>query len=95
MHALQSHSAPQAVGSALTDFALRYNCVYDNACAQWLRSEGAAWPAVLQYEGDAWSDEAVEWCRIEGCDSPEGPSQEELQEQALLEEVGELQQPQE
>jgi hypothetical protein len=41
--------------------------------AQWLRSEGAAWPTVLEYDGDAWSAEAVAWCRTEGCDSPLPP----------------------
>jgi hypothetical protein len=43
--------------------------------AQWLRTEGAAWPAALQHVGYAWSAEAIAWCRTEGCDSPVGPLQ--------------------
>eukprot|EP00953_Heterococcus_sp_UTEX-ZZ885_P015809 8906-Heterococcus_DN1.PRE.11 len=46
---------------------------------KWLRSEGAAWPAVLQFENAAWSAGAVAWCRSEGCDSPL-PLEEPLQE---------------
>jgi hypothetical protein len=37
---------------------------------QWLRHEGADWPAALQYNGHQWPDASIAWCRTEGCDSP-------------------------
>jgi hypothetical protein len=45
------------------------------AAAQWLREQGAEWPAILRYEELyhkplKWSGAALAWARAEGCDSP-------------------------
>jgi hypothetical protein len=37
---------------------------------QWLRQQGAQWPAVLRYENRPWPAAAVEWARAEGCTAP-------------------------
>jgi hypothetical protein len=37
--------------------------------AQWLRQQGAEWPAVLGL-GHAWKGKALQWARDEGCTSP-------------------------
>jgi hypothetical protein len=34
--------------------------------AQWLRQQGAEWPAVLNYYGTAWSGETLAWAKAEG-----------------------------
>jgi hypothetical protein len=36
------------------------------AATQWLRQQGAEWPAVLR----AWPGEVLAWARAEGCTSP-------------------------
>jgi hypothetical protein len=38
--------------------------------SQWLRQQGAQWPAVLRYENRPWPAAAVEWARAEGCTAP-------------------------
>ena len=40
------------------------------AAAQWLRRQGADWPAVLRYHDKPWSAEVLAWARAEGCTSP-------------------------
>jgi hypothetical protein len=40
------------------------------AAVQWLRAQGAAWPALLQYNCKKWDGECLEWARSEGCDAP-------------------------
>jgi hypothetical protein len=40
------------------------------AAAQWLRQQGAAWPALLQYNCKKWDGECLQWARHEGCNSP-------------------------
>jgi hypothetical protein len=44
------------------------------AAAQWLRQQGAEWPAVLCSEHEAnpvpWRDDTLEWARAEGCTAP-------------------------
>jgi hypothetical protein len=35
------------------------------AAAQWLKEQGAQWPAVFGWQ--RWSDEVLEWARAEGC----------------------------
>jgi hypothetical protein len=48
------------------------------ATAQWLRAEGAAWPAMLrcvvnigtQHSIAVWSGAVLEWARAEGCTAP-------------------------
>jgi hypothetical protein len=41
------------------------------AAAQWLRAQGAEWPARLRYMGAMpWSLMALAWARAEGCRSP-------------------------
>jgi hypothetical protein len=40
------------------------------AVAQWLRQQGAEWPARLSWYAQQWSDEALVWARAEGCASP-------------------------
>jgi hypothetical protein len=37
------------------------------AAAQWLRAQGAEWPAVFKRQ---WSSEVLAWARAEGCDTP-------------------------
>jgi hypothetical protein len=37
---------------------------------QWLRQQGAQWPAVLRYGNRPWPAGAVEWARAEGCTAP-------------------------
>jgi hypothetical protein len=38
--------------------------------AQWLRQQGAEWPATLKHRSRHWSAEAVAWARREGCTAP-------------------------
>jgi hypothetical protein len=41
------------------------------AAVQWLREQGAAWPARLRDRwGKQWRGPCLEWARFEGCDSP-------------------------
>jgi hypothetical protein len=44
------------------------------AAAQWLRQQGADWPAVLYSEHEVkpgpWCDATLEWARAEGCTAP-------------------------
>jgi hypothetical protein len=44
------------------------------AAAQWLKQQGAEWPAMLKWEGwrgeSTWSGEVLTWARAEGCTSP-------------------------
>jgi hypothetical protein len=39
------------------------------AAAQWLRQQGAEWPAVLRYSFSSWSKETLAWARSEDCTS--------------------------
>jgi hypothetical protein len=34
------------------------------SAAQWIRQQGAQWPAVLKYNGRKWSGKALVWARI-------------------------------
>eukprot|EP00953_Heterococcus_sp_UTEX-ZZ885_P039249 20122-Heterococcus_DN1.PRE.1 len=38
--------------------------------AQWLRQQGADWPAVLRVHGTVWLGDTLAWARAEGCTSP-------------------------
>ena len=40
------------------------------AAAQWLRKQGAQWPARLISWGTPWQGEALAWARAEGCTAP-------------------------
>jgi Ankyrin repeats (3 copies) len=40
------------------------------AAAQWLRQQGAPWPAVLRYAGNAWAADTKAWARRQGCRAP-------------------------
>jgi hypothetical protein len=40
------------------------------AAAQWVRQQGAEWPAVLRVTSKAWSGDVLAWARAEGCTSP-------------------------
>jgi hypothetical protein len=40
------------------------------AAAQWIRQQGAEWPAVLKYNGKKWAGKVLAWARSEGCTSP-------------------------
>jgi hypothetical protein len=40
------------------------------AAAKWFRQQGAAWPALLQYNCKKWDGECLDWARDEGCSSP-------------------------
>jgi Ankyrin repeats (3 copies) len=44
------------------------------AVAQWLREQGAEWPAVLRYttqhEDAPWRGDTLAWARAEGCTAP-------------------------
>jgi hypothetical protein len=51
---------------------LRVAGAYDQlAVAQWLRQQGAEWPAVLLFLGMPWSEAVLAWARAEGCTSPD------------------------
>jgi hypothetical protein len=39
------------------------------AAAQWLRQQGAEWPAVLQFGRESWDTGVLQWARDEGCTS--------------------------
>jgi hypothetical protein len=51
------------------------------AAIQWLRQQGAEWPAELysdhEYEEGPWCDDTLEWARAEGCTAPV-PDDDEL-----------------
>eukprot|EP00953_Heterococcus_sp_UTEX-ZZ885_P025779 13984-Heterococcus_DN1.PRE.2 len=38
--------------------------------AEWLRSEGAKWPAVLRKHDQKWPEVMLAWARKNGCTSP-------------------------
>jgi hypothetical protein len=38
--------------------------------AQWLRQQGAEWPAVLGEGKSSWTGDTLAWARAEGCTSP-------------------------
>jgi hypothetical protein len=40
------------------------------AAAQWLRQQGAEWPAQLVYNNTRWLGDTLAWARAEGCRSP-------------------------
>jgi hypothetical protein len=40
------------------------------AAAQWLRTQGAQWPAVLSDYSRPWQGEVLAWARAEGCTAP-------------------------
>eukprot|EP00953_Heterococcus_sp_UTEX-ZZ885_P031708 16610-Heterococcus_DN1.PRE.12 len=40
------------------------------AAAQWLRQQGAEWPAVLRMDGTSWQKDVLKWARAAGCTSP-------------------------
>jgi hypothetical protein len=40
--------------------------------AQWLRQQGAAWPARLGYGNKKWHGNVLAWAQAEGCTSPVG-----------------------
>jgi hypothetical protein len=44
---------------------------YDKlVAAQWLREQGAVWPAMLIFESRfRWSSEMIKWARQQGCTS--------------------------
>ena len=66
---LQQHDllSTPAVLTRMLNTAGTYNTL---AAAQWLRQQGAEWPAVLNYCDLAWSGETLAWARAEGCTSP-------------------------
>jgi hypothetical protein len=61
---------PAASAVQLTELLNAAGLLRKSAAAQWLRQQGAAWPAVLIYDGYMWGIEAVQWARGEGCTSP-------------------------
>jgi hypothetical protein len=40
------------------------------AAAQWLREQGAEWPAKLQYVETVWPADMIAWARAQGCTAP-------------------------
>jgi hypothetical protein len=40
------------------------------AAAQWLRAQGAEWPAILQYSEITWPIEMIPWAKAQGCSAP-------------------------
>jgi hypothetical protein len=54
----------------LTDALKAAGAWHQLAVAQWLRQQGAQWPALLQAEGLEWRDELLAWARAEGCTAP-------------------------
>jgi hypothetical protein len=62
----------QGVGctpEALTDMLYAAGAFDKLAAAQWLRQQGAEWPAVLHSLVSCWSGEILAWARGEGCTS--------------------------
>eukprot|EP00953_Heterococcus_sp_UTEX-ZZ885_P017440 9761-Heterococcus_DN1.PRE.3 len=64
----------------LTDTLSLAACRNKLAAVQWLRQQGAEWPAILQYEHmflehvfsrESWHPDIVAWARQQGCTSPE------------------------
>jgi hypothetical protein len=39
------------------------------AAAQWLREQGAEWPAKLKYVGTVWPAEMIAWAKAQGCNA--------------------------
>jgi hypothetical protein len=71
----QHEQLPAAVQTALLSKMLAAAGSKNHlAAAQWLRAQGAAWPAILQHRlGDVqqqWQGVALDWARAEGCTSP-------------------------
>jgi hypothetical protein len=61
----------RATGESLTAMLNAAGSHGHLAAAQWLRQQGAAWPAVLRVNRDYWWSGAVlAWARAEGCTSP-------------------------
>jgi hypothetical protein len=60
----------------LSELLLAAGACKELAAAQWLRAQGAAWPAVLRLGNNcttAWSGAVLEWARAEGCTAPTAP----------------------
>jgi hypothetical protein len=74
LHCLQQHGVFDSV-AALT-LALNHAGAHNNslAAAQWLRQQGAEWPAELYSEQECnegpWCGDTLEWARAEGCTAP-------------------------
>jgi hypothetical protein len=53
----------------LTLMLQQAGCEGNVAAAQWLRQQGAQWPAVLYFQGaqEVWNGEVLQWARAEGC----------------------------
>jgi hypothetical protein len=70
----------QQLGLLTHTTALQYTLLHSGAykhlaAAQWLRQQGAPWPAALYIRNYfnqrlAWHGEVLAWARAEGCDSP-------------------------
>jgi hypothetical protein len=62
-------AAPAASAAQLTELLNAAGSRNRLAAAQWLRQQGAEWPAVLRYEWRSWSSSTLQWARNEGCTS--------------------------
>jgi hypothetical protein len=70
----QQHLSAAAQAALLTMMLAAAGAHSQLAAAQWLRAQGAAWPAVLQstYGGQQqWQGAVLAWARAEGCVSPD------------------------
>jgi hypothetical protein len=61
---------PAASAEQLTEMLNAAGSGTHLAAAQWLRQQGAEWPAVLEHWGRVCSGDALQWARDEGCTSP-------------------------
>jgi hypothetical protein len=61
---------PVATAAQLTDMLSAAGFHGRLPVAQWLRLQGAEWPAALRFNGFAWETSVLQWARIEGCTSP-------------------------
>jgi hypothetical protein len=71
--------APPATAAQLTELLNKAGATDKLAVAQWLRQQGAEWPAVLRYHCYTWmpwKGDTLMWARQQGCTSPAGDDDE-------------------
>jgi hypothetical protein len=74
---LRQHFIAQVTHPAVLTLMLQAAGAHDQLeTAQWLRAQGAGWPAVLKFRvtdahtARVWYGETLDWARSEGCTSP-------------------------
>jgi hypothetical protein len=61
---------PAPTAAQLTHLLSRALVRSQLATAQWLRQQGAEWPAEIHFYKSPWSDDVLQWAREAGCTSP-------------------------